>query len=851
MSKIFKIFDTFDITRAAVGSEATPFISDLATNLESRSGLSMVATTGSNAAILPSVAQFCTGGSNINTVLESDITFTNGEIIVHAAQASGSTSAQGWLFGEGGNSWLNLRTTTAIWVRLNGTVLQFAVANWSTTAMNVVRMVMTNSGTTKVRIWCNDVESSSGEQDAGAIKTLVIHNVGYDTGESEIAYVNVVNNGVDELTLHPQGRGLYEYDESGSNNYCTWTATPTAVYRADASPYLMDSGFTIYERVDEVDEYVPYGADASIITTVVLDNERYNYLVKETIAGSATKHNLAPSLIDFVGATFDRSDTAIWENTARAGFYDAGNTNRWHTTELNQQTFKLWLKSAYQEIVFTKFSDNEIGTGSILEQIFSYSTVKVTTELSKVLAYTNYKFAPASFTASFVVDTILAQLDWVDAYSGTAPYEVWRAYNGGAKELITTTAAGAITYNDTDCKQNVNVKYYVRAKPAGHSAFSVVDLFATPLCMKTDQSVLTDVVFSVFTIVVGKPVTVNWGDGNTDVLTSQYNNDLTHDYGVGNEGQYNIWLTGGVDSIRFLEALNQIRITGDITNWVFPYNVGGFHMYSTGLTGDCTNHIASMDGPNFVVYDAQYLQITGDVSGWRFADKEMYDVHFEGTLVTGDISGWTFPTTVSSSSAKIMLFDTLLTGDLSNWVMSDGNNILLITGSYFVLDITNFYIPDTCAEVTLNNASSYTNNITGDLSGFVIPTNPSAIHNIVVICTDSDLTGDMRTVLIPAGTKEIYLDFARNNVTYMPRGEFRWVSNFNFTANSCGSDEIDALLAYIDAYFTGGVVPLINAVYTLSGTGMGVPSAAGLISKTSIEGKYTTASKTITIAVAS
>jgi len=61
--------------------------------------------------------------------------------------------------------------------------------------------------------------------------------------------------------------------------------------------------------------------------------------------------------------------------------------------------------------------------------------------------------------------------------------------------------------------------------------------------------------------------------------------------------------------------------------------------------------------------------------------------------------------------------------------------------------------------------------------------------------------------------------------------------------------DLDAFLAFVDAYFAGGTVPLIDASYLLSGTGMGIPSAAGLISKTSIEGKYTAQGKTATITV--
>jgi hypothetical protein len=282
---------------------------------------------------------------------------------------------------------------------------------------------------------------------------------------------------------------------------------------------------------------------------------------------------------------------------------------------------------------------------------------------------------------------------------------------------------------------------------------------------------------------------------------------------------------------------------------VLPYYLTVFHPYNTGFTGDISDHI-NWFGQRITIYDLQDLQVTGDLTHWRFGEyPKLGDIHFERTLVTGNVTNWTFEPTINFGSAKIWIHETLLTGDITNWILPERMNLLYIFDSDIDLNIENFQMPAGLGGLSASFSEGVTPTVTGSLTGFTFPTIPTDAYVVSLGLSGHGLTGDMRTSLIPAYTKGIQLDFGQNDITHLPRGEFRWVNIFDFAANNCDSGEIDAFLSYVDSYFVGGVVPLTSATYTINGTGMGIPSAAGLASKSSIESKYTAAGFTATITV--
>ena len=120
-----------------------------------------------------------------------------------------------------------------------------------------------------------------------------------------------------------------------------------------------------------------------------------------------------------------------------------------------------------------------------------------------------------------------------------------------------------------------------------------------------------------------------------------------------------------------------------------------------------------------------------------------------------------------------------------------------------------------------------------------------------MLIANQKLFGDLSGWLIPEGmgSGAGSIDLRGNSFTKMPRGNYNGMGVVNYSENNCDSDEIDAFLAFLNAYFVDLVVPLADCVYTLDGEGMGIPSAAGLANRTSILGKYTAAGKTATIVV--
>src|SRR5574344_2314939 len=122
--------------------------------------------------------------------------------------------------------------------------------------------------------------------------------------------------------------------------------------------------------------------------------------------------------------------------------------------------------------------------------------------------------APTAFTSSFVVDTILGQLNWTNNAGSTAQYEIYSSTNGAADVLLATTSAGATSYQDTTCKQNASVVYKIRVKKGTKFSDMVsASALTTPLCWKTNQNTLVAHVINNLTIAAGKTVTVNYSDG--------------------------------------------------------------------------------------------------------------------------------------------------------------------------------------------------------------------------------------------------------------------------------------------------------------------------------------------------
>lgn len=217
-------------------------------------------------------------------------------------------------------------------------------------------------------------------------------------------------------------------------------------------------------------------------------------------------------------------------------------------------------------------------------------------------------FAVEDLVSSFNVDTISGVIEWTDTNRGKSQYEVYSSTNGGADVLLATTAAGATSYTDTGCKQNASVIYKVKTKDTDKEA-SASEL-ATPLCLKTNQATLVTLTIAQLNIAVGKTVVVNYSD-NTSQAYSGANSGITKTFTE--PGQYNIWITGDINSIVSLNCSNQNAIYGDLTNWILPSSIAFLYINSTGVTGNWTN-IALPDSISFFYINA--TSIVANISEW-------------------------------------------------------------------------------------------------------------------------------------------------------------------------------------------------------------------------------------------
>jgi len=218
---------------------------------------------------------------------------------------------------------------------------------------------------------------------------------------------------------------------------------------------------------------------------------------------------------------------------------------------------------------------------------------------------------PTLLTSSFTVDTILGQLNWTDTNGGKAQYEVYSSTNLGVDVLLGTTIAGATSYQDLTCKQNASISYKLKAKIGSRtSEFVPSTSLLTPLCWKTNQSVLTAVTIQNLTLSSGT-VNINWGDG-TNANYSGANAGIVKNYSVA--GQYNINISGNINNITAFYHFNQIKSFGNLTNWILPASLVDFQFNgSTGLTGVVTNWVIPS---SLSICSINSTALTGIISNW-------------------------------------------------------------------------------------------------------------------------------------------------------------------------------------------------------------------------------------------
>lgn len=188
-----------------------------------------------------------------------------------------------------------------------------------------------------------------------------------------------------------------ETDVSGNANHLTASVSwENDKYYSDKSTYLLDHGYTLYQRYNYPDIYVPNTpAGAEVVRTIA------GYIRMKNVPGSLISHNLTDSYLEFTGTTsgiMDKSSATYFEDFTRDALmisvgtlnhYDVVNPKRWHITEINKITFNRFFKSGYRGLMFPKVTNNSHSQRNLLTEIFSFATNKTGSDLNKVLQYTN------------------------------------------------------------------------------------------------------------------------------------------------------------------------------------------------------------------------------------------------------------------------------------------------------------------------------------------------------------------------------------------------------------------------------------------------------------------------------
>jgi len=133
---------------------------------------------------------------------------------------------------------------------------------------------------------------------------------------------------------------------------------------------------------------------------------------------------------------------------------------------------------------------------------------------------------------------------------------------------------------------------------------SMEDITATPVVVKDDMFKITINTAGSFTLPfqnAATNVTVYWGDGSSDVITSYNQSELTHTYS--SAGVYQISVDGQFGGVKFNNGVSRLELTS-IDNW----GSAALSSNSTSFRG-CSNVNGSYtDYPNIlVVTDSQYM----------------------------------------------------------------------------------------------------------------------------------------------------------------------------------------------------------------------------------------------------
>lgn len=406
------------------------------------------------------------------------------------------------------------------------------------------------------------------------------------------------NDYITDLQIHIP-HSISCFDISGNLNHFSRTATDaTYIKYVKCANYPLEKGF-IYRRHFDTETATNVIPVISCKNTLGLEqamnSEFLGYKITKDAPASVV-HNMVDSKIRFTEAFFDRSNATIWNNSARAGYYDSSNTKDFHISELNQYTLYTWLNDGYRGMVYIKMKPNSVtmnqGGKSMLregyeiENIFLYTTDHKGLENKKILTYTK--------------DIFCAVLDG----NGAVTYDA----EGYVKLGQRKTTKPMIVYRIDDG--------YLDAYTSWKPLFDGLNIRAS---------------MNIHSSIVGTT------EGEYTFMTWAQIKELISDSGweICSSGRYdNDWGTGGVTEAtvnsEILTSKQEIEAQGIICNHLVPNKYGITNiatMYYAKLHGYKTCHAGNIYGTGGHAANPQALDLFNmcalslDLAGTYFCDK--------------------------------------------------------------------------------------------------------------------------------------------------------------------------------------------------------------------------------------
>jgi len=165
-----------------------------------------------------------------------------------------------------------------------------------------------------------------------------------------------------------------------------------------------------------------------------------------------------------------------------------------------------------------------------------------------------------------------AYAGWNDYNSGLFSYELWYNTDGSSfRKLIANLPPGTTSTNFSFAQ---GVIMGIKVNSVNQYGFPSPDSFPVfykiPLTFRTDQSILTPIVFQVFNIAAGGTIIINWGDLTPSTVLTGANINVTHNYGVISNPYY-ITINGDFDKITSIQHNGQVLSYGFISLWQMQF----------------------------------------------------------------------------------------------------------------------------------------------------------------------------------------------------------------------------------------------------------------------------------------